>query len=79
MASGRVSSKATSSSLAKSKPVVSVTSAKADTIIDWVWEAGQHAEAMKEVLLGEYRLSRGQIDGLWAYAGNKEEKRLSRD
>ena len=52
---------------------------KEDTIIDWVREAGQHAEAIEEVLLSEYHLTRGQIDGLWAYVGNKGEKKLSRD
>ena len=52
---------------------------KEDTIIDWVREAGQHAEAIEELLLSEYQLTRGQIDGLWAYVGNKGEKKLSRD
>jgi transposase-like protein len=52
---------------------------KEDTIIDWIREAGQHAEAMEDVLLSEYQLTRGQIDGLWAYVGNKGEKKLSRD
>ena len=55
------------------------TGHKEDTIIDWIREAGQHAEAIEEVLLSEYRLTRGQIDGLWAYVGNKGEKKLSRD
>ena len=49
---------------------------KEDTIIDWIREAGQHAEAIEEVLLSEYQLTRGQIDGLWAYVGNKGEKKL---
>jgi transposase-like protein len=52
---------------------------KEDTIIDWIRRAGQHAEAIEEVLLSEYQLTRGQIDGLWAYVGNKGEKKLSRD
>jgi transposase-like protein len=52
---------------------------KEDTIIGWIREAGQHAEAIEEVLLSEYQLTRGQIDGLWAYVGNKGEKKLSRD
>jgi transposase-like protein len=55
------------------------TGHKEDTIIDWIREAGKHAEAIEEVLLSEYRLTRGQIDGLWAYVGNKGEKKLSRD
>ena len=50
---------------------------KEDTIGDWIREAGQHAEAIEEVLLSDYQLDRGQIDGLWAYVGNKGEKKLS--
>ena len=50
---------------------------KEDTIIDWIRQAGQHAEAIEEVLLGDYQLTRGQIDGLWAYVGNKGEKKLT--
>ena len=56
-----------------------ITGHKEDTIIDWLREAGQHAEAIEEVLLAEYQVTRGQIDGLWAYVGNKGEKKLSRD
>ena len=52
---------------------------KEDTIIAWIRAAGQHAEEIEEVLLSEHRLTRGQIDGLWAYVGNKGEKKLSRD
>ena len=52
---------------------------KEDTIIDWIREAGQHAEKIEAVLLADYRLSRGQIDGLWAYVGHKGEKKLSRN
>ncbi len=52
---------------------------KEDTIIDWIREAGKHAEAIEEVLLADHQLTRGQIDGLWAYVGNKGEKKLSRD
>jgi len=48
---------------------------KEDTIIDWVRAAGQHAEAVEAVLLADYHLTRGQIDGLWAYVGNKGGKK----
>jgi transposase-like protein len=57
--------------------LVRTTGHKEDTISDWLREAGQHAEALEEVLLSDYQLSRGQIDGLWAYVGNKGEKKLS--
>ena len=49
---------------------------KEDTISDWIREAGKHTEAVEEVLLSDYQLDRGQIDGLWAYVGNKGEKKL---
>ena len=52
---------------------------KEDTIIDWIREASKQAEAIEEVLLADYQLTRGQLDGLWAYVGNKGEKKLSRD
>ena len=35
----------------------------------------QAAEEIEEVLLSEYRLTRGQLDGLWSYVGNKGEKK----
>ena len=50
---------------------------KEDTIISWLREAGQHAEKIEAVLLADYQLSRGQIDGLWAYVGHKGAKKLS--
>ena len=52
---------------------------KEDTIIAWIREAGQHAAEIEAVLLSDYQLSRGQIDGLWAYVGHKGEKKVSRN
>ena len=49
---------------------------KEETIIDWIQEAGKHAEMVEEILLAKYQLSRGQLDGLWADVGNKGEKKL---
>jgi hypothetical protein len=57
--------------------LVRVKGHKEDTIIDWIREAGQHAEEIEAVLLSDYELSRGQIDGLWAYVGHKGEKKVS--
>jgi transposase-like protein len=48
---------------------------KEDTIIDWIREAGKHAEEIEAVLMAEYRITRGQLDGLWAYVGNKGAKK----
>jgi transposase-like protein len=49
---------------------------KEETIIDWIRSAGQHAEEVEEMLLAEHQIERGQLDGLWAYVGNKGEKKL---
>lgn len=59
--------------------LVRVKGHKEDTIIDWIREAGEHAERIEAVLFADYHLSRGQIDGLWAYVGHKGEKKLSRN
>lgn len=52
-----------------------VTGHKEDTILEWVRAAGQHAEELEPVLLSDYQVSRGQIDGLWAFVENKGEKK----
>ena len=51
---------------------------KEDTILEWLRQAAQHASQLEEVLLGEFQIKRGQLDALWAYVGNKGEKKLSR-
>ena len=50
---------------------------KKDTIIDWIQDAGDHAEAIEEMLLADFQIERGQLDGLWAYVHNKGEKRTT--
>ena len=52
---------------------------KEDTILSWLREAAQQAEAVEEILMKNYRIKRGQLDGLWAYVGNKGEKKLPGD
>jgi transposase-like protein len=47
---------------------------KEDTILRWLREAAQHAETVEDVLLADYELSKAQVDGLWAYVGNKGQK-----
>ena len=54
-----------------------ITEHKEETIGDWLREAAQHAEVIEEVLLADYQLTRAQIDGLWAYVGNKGEKKTT--
>ena len=65
--------------LAEGNRVSSLTRVKGykeDTILEWLREAAQHAEALEEVLMKDFRIQRGQLDGLWAYVGNKGEKKL---
>jgi transposase-like protein len=47
---------------------------KEDTILAWLREATQHAEAVEEVLMAKFKVKRGQLDALWAYVGTKGEK-----
>ena len=51
---------------------------KEDTVSVWLRDAAEHAEAIEDILLSEFNVSRGQIDGLWSYVGNKgAKKRIS--
>lgn len=50
---------------------------KEDTILAWLRDAAKHAEAIEEELLAHYRIKRAQLDGLWAYVGNKGEKKAT--
>jgi transposase-like protein len=51
---------------------------KEDTILDWLRAAAKHAAAIEEELMAKYQIGRGQLDSLWAYVGNKGEKRATR-
>lgn len=64
--------------IAEGNRVSSITRVKGhkeDTILDWLADAADHAETIEAELLAKYRLKRGQLDGLWAYVGNKGEKK----
>lgn len=50
---------------------------KEDTILAWLREAAQHAEALEEVLMRDFKLTRGELDGLWAFVLTKGEKKPS--
>ena len=57
-----------------------MTGHKEDTILAWLREASKHAQAVEEVLLADYEVTRGQVDALWSYVGHKGEKKgLPRD
>ncbi len=56
------------------------TGHKEDTILAWLREASKHAQAVEEVLLADYEVTRGQLDALWSYVGHKGGKKgLPRD
>lgn len=52
-----------------------VKGVKEDTILNWLREAAQHADALNEVLLKEFKIERGQLDGLWLFVQNKGKKK----
>jgi len=35
----------------------------------------KQVETIEDILLADYQVTRGQLDGLWAYVGNKGEKK----
>lgn len=51
---------------------------KEDTITAWLRDAAKHTEEIEDILMSEFQITRGQIDGLWSYVGNKgQKKRIS--
>jgi transposase-like protein len=48
---------------------------KEDTVSEWVKDAAEHAEAVENILMSEFRITRGRIDGLRSYVGNKGAKK----
>ncbi len=47
---------------------------KEDTILSWVREAYAHLEIVEAILMKDYHITRGQLDAMWVYVGNKGEK-----
>jgi transposase-like protein len=48
---------------------------KEDTVSDWIRDAAEHVESVEDILMSEFQITRGQLDGLWSYVGNKGEKK----
>lgn len=48
---------------------------KEDTILNWLREAAQHTDAINEILLKDFKVKRGQLDGLWLFIQNKGQKK----
>ena len=55
--------------------VARVKGHKEDTIVEWLRDVAQHAQAIEAELLKDFRIERGQLDAMWSYVGNKGEKR----
>jgi|SRR5215813_6883579 len=51
-----------------------VKGVKEETVTAWLTQAAAHSEQMEEVLMRDYKLSRAQLDALWAYVFHKGEK-----
>src|SRR5574342_192852 len=51
---------------------------KEDTILEWLREAAQHAEQLKEALMAEFQVKRGQLDGLGPTCATKAKKSYPR-
>jgi transposase-like protein len=48
---------------------------KEDTILSWLREAAQHVDAVNDVLLKDFKIKRGQLDGMWLFIQNKGKKK----
>src|SRR5919202_3212501 len=52
-----------------------VKGVKEETVMAWLHVAAAHVEQIEALLLANYKLTRAQLDAMWAYVGNKGEKR----
>ncbi len=50
---------------------------KEETISRWLRQAAQHVAQVEGVLMAEFRVTRGQLDALWTYVGNKGGKKTT--
>lgn len=51
---------------------------KEDTILKWLREAAQHSDEVSNVLLKDFKIQSGQLDGLWLFVHNKDKKKSIR-
>jgi transposase-like protein len=51
---------------------------KEETVISWLRETAKHVEQIEALLVGNYRLTRAQLDAMWTYVGNKGKKGVTR-
>ncbi len=51
-----------------------VKGVKEETALAWLKKAAQHVESIEGLLLANFKLTRVQLDAMWAYVGHKGEK-----
>lgn len=64
--------------LAEGSRVSSLTRVKGikeDTILSWMREAAHHSEVVNDALLKDFRVRRGQLDGMWLFIQKKGVKK----
>lgn len=47
-----------------------ITGHKYETIGEWLRRAGEHAEALTEVLVHKLKVSEVEVDAFWSFVGN---------
>ena len=48
---------------------------KEETVSGWIRDAAEHAQVIEDILMSEFQVTRGQVDGLWSYVGDKGAKK----
>ena len=64
--------------LAEGNRVSSLTRVKGikeDTILAWLREAAEHSDVVNDALLKDFRIKRGQLDGMWLFIQKKGPKK----
>lgn len=67
--------------LAEGNRVSSLTRVKGikeDTILAWLREAAEHTERVNQALLEDFRVERGQLDGMWLFIQKKGPKKTQK-
>jgi hypothetical protein len=67
--------------LAEGNRVSSLTRVKGikeDTILDWLREAADHTDMVNDALLKDFRVKRGQLDGMWLFIQKKGPKKTQK-
>lgn len=55
-----------------------VKGVKEDTILEWLREAADHTDTVNDALLKDFRIKRGQLDGMWLFIQKKGPKKTQK-